>query len=217
VSTKLRTSALKRIRFAPVALLAGIFAAVLLSLSLTGTLSGFAASITNSSNTAASGTLIMQEQNAGATVTCLSTDGGSVSTNSATCSTINKFGGSTTMTPGNTVNTAISIKNTGTANASTFTLNPGATCTQSANGSANGTATDLCAKMNLVVTSGSTTVFSGTLASFKGAAASAITMPQAPAAGASVPFNFAVTLDSSAGNTYQGLAASVPMTWTFTA
>ncbi|WP_240347490.1 hypothetical protein [Curtobacterium sp. 24E2] len=31
VSTKLRTSALKRIRFAPVALLAGIFAAVLLS------------------------------------------------------------------------------------------------------------------------------------------------------------------------------------------
>ncbi len=40
-------------------------------------------------------------------------------------------------------------------------------------------------------------------------------MPQAPAAGATVPFNFAVTLDQSAGNTYQGLAASVPMTWTF--
>lgn len=217
MSDKLRTSALKRIRFAPVALLAGIFAAVLLSLSLTGTLSGFAASITNSSNTAASGTLIMQEQNAGATVTCLSTDGGSVSTNAATCSTINKFGGSSTMTPGNTVNTAISIKNTGTANAATFTLTPGATCTQSANGTINGTATDLCAKMNLVITSGATTVFNGTLASFKGAAASAITMPAAPAAGASVPFNFAVTLDPSAGNTYQGLAASVPMTWTFTA
>ena len=66
MSDKLRTSALKRIRFAPVALLAGIFAAVLLSLSLTGTLSGFAASITNTANSAASGTLIMQEQNAGA-------------------------------------------------------------------------------------------------------------------------------------------------------
>ncbi len=51
--SKPRTSALKRIRFAPVALVAGIFAALLLSLSLTGTLSGFAASITNSSNTAA--------------------------------------------------------------------------------------------------------------------------------------------------------------------
>lgn len=212
-----RISPVKRLRFAPVALIAGIFAAVLLSLSLTGTLSGFAASITNSSNTAASGTLVMQEQNANASVTCLSTDGGSVSTNSATCSTINKFGGSTTMTPGVTVNTPITIKNTGTSAASTFTLTPGATCTQSANGTQNGTATDLCSKMNLVITSGSTTVFSGTLASFKGAAASAFSMPAAPAAGASVPFNFAVTLDNSAGNTYQGLAASVPMTWTFTA
>ena len=217
MSNQLRISPLKRIRFAPVALLAGIFAAVLLSLSLTGTLSGFAASITNSSNTAAAGTLIMQEQSANAGVTCLSTDGGSVSTNAATCSTINKFGGSTTMTPGVTVNTPISIKNTGTAAASTFTLTPGATCTQSTPTAATGNATDLCAKMNLVITSGSTTVFSGTLASFKGAAASAFTMPAAPAAGVSTPFNFAVTLDPSAGNAYQGLAASVPMTWTFTA
>jgi len=217
VSNQLRISPLKRIRFAPVALLAGIFAAVLLSLSLTGTLSGFAASITNSSNTAAAGTLIMQEQSANAGVTCLSTDGGSVSTNAATCSTINKFGGSTTMTPGVTVNTPISIKNTGTAAASTFTLTPGATCTQSTPTAATGNATDLCAKMNLVITSGSTTVFSGTLASFKGAAASAFTMPAAPAAGVSTPFNFAVTLDQSAGNSYQGLSASMPMTWTFTA
>ena len=123
MSNQLRTSPLKRIRFAPVALLAGIFAAVLLSLSLTGTLSGFAASITNSSNTAASGTLIMQEQNANASVTCLSTDGGSVSTNAATCSTINKFGGSTTMTPGNTVNTPITIKNTGTVTELARTVN----------------------------------------------------------------------------------------------
>ena len=202
------------------ALLAGIFAAVLLSLSLTGTLSGFAASITNSSNTAGSGTLIMQEQNAGATVTCLSTDGRSVSTNSATCSTINKFGGSTTMTPGNTVNTAISIKNTGTAAASTFTLNPGATCTQSTNGSARQRHRDRPLRQDEPghhVRPRTTAPSSGTLASFKGAAASAFTMPQARAAGASFPFNFAVTLDSSAGNTYQGLAASVPMTWTFTA
>ncbi len=216
MSTPSHRSPLKRLRFAPVAVIAGVSASVFLALSLTGTLSGFAASITNDINTAASGTLTMQEQNAGGTVTCSSTDGGSVSTNSATCSSINKFGGSTTMTPGSTVNTSISIKNTGTANASTFTLSPGSTCTQSKNGSQNGTATDLCAKMKLVITSGSTTVFSGTLASFAGAAGSAFTMPAAPAAGATVPFTFAVTLDSSAGNAYQGLAASVPMTWTFT-
>ncbi|RFA23339.1 hypothetical protein [Subtercola boreus] len=205
----------KRRRFAPVALGAGVLGAVLLSLSLTGTMSGFVASITNSQNTAATGALVMQEQNSGATVTCLSTDGGSVSTNASTCATINKFGGSTTMTPGNTVTTPITIKNIGTVAATTFTLTPGATCTQTNVGTQNGTATDLCAKMNIVITSGATTVFSGTLASLAGAAPAAFTMPSAPAAGVLVPFSFAVTLASTAGNTYQGLQASLPLTWTF--
>lgn len=188
---------------------------MLLSLSLTGTMSGFVASITNSNNTAATGALVMQEQNSGATVTCLSTDGGSVSTNAATCATINKFGGSTTMTPGNTVTTPITIKNIGTVAASTFTLTPGGTCTQTNSGALNGTAVDLCAKLNVVITSGATTVFSGTAASLATATAAAFTMPTAPAAGTSVPFSFAVTLASSAGNAYQGLQASVPLTWSF--
>ena len=205
----------KRVRLAPLAVATGVLGAALLTISMSGTLSGFVASITNSTNTAATGALVMQEQNSGATVTCLSTDGGSVSTNSSTCSTINKFGGSTTMVPGQTVTTAISIKNAGTSAASTFTLTPGATCTQSNNGTVNGSATNLCAKMNVVISSGATTVFSGTLASLAGATATAFTMPAAPAAGVSVPFSFAVTLDSSAGNTYQGLAASLPLTWTF--
>ena len=211
------TRAPRRFRMAPIALIAGVGAAALLALSLTGTLSGFAASITNSSNTAASGTLVMQEQNAAGSVTCSSTDGGTVSTNAATCSTINKFGGSTTMTPGNTVTTSIAIKNTGTAAASTFTLTPGTKCTPSANGTTNGSATDICAKMNLKITSGAATIYTGTLAGFASTTASSLTLPAAPAAGVSVPFTFAVTLDSSADNTYQGLAASVPMTWTFTA
>ncbi|RFA18701.1 hypothetical protein [Subtercola boreus] len=205
----------KRRRFAPVALGAGVLGAVLLSLSLTGTMSGFVASITNSQNTAATGALVMQEQNAGATVTCLSTDGGSVSTNAATCATINKFGGSTLMTPGNTVTTPVTIKNIGTVAATTFTLTAGATCTQTNSGTLNGTATDLCAKMNIVITSGATTVFNGTLATLAGGTSAKFTMPAAPAAGVTVPFSFAVTLDSAAGNTYQGLQASVPLTWAF--
>ncbi|RAX44185.1 hypothetical protein DQ354_16555 [Arthrobacter sp. AQ5-06] len=207
----------KRRHFAPIVLLAGLVGTVLLSLSLTGTLSGFVASITNSSNTAASGSLVMQEQSTGGVpATCLSTDGGSVSTNSATCSTINKFGGSTVMVPGGpAVTTAITIKNAGSVAARTFTLTPGTSCTQSLNGAQNGTATDLCAKLNVVITSGATTVFTGTAASLAGAPAAAITMPAAPAAGVSVPFTIAVTLDTSAGNTYQGLAASLPLTWTF--
>jgi hypothetical protein len=204
----------KRLRFVPLAIGAGLLGALLLASSLTGTLSGFAASITNSTNTAGTGALTMQETNSGGTVTCSSTDGGSASTNSATCAGINKFGGSTTMVPGQTVSTSINIKNTGTVAASTFTLTPGASCTQSTNGAINGTATDLCAKLNVVITSGATTVFTGTLATLAGAT-TGITMPPAPAAGATVPFTFAVTLASSAGNTYQGLSASLPLTWTF--
>ena len=204
-----------RMRFAPLAIGTGVLAAVLLSASLTGTLSGFVASITNSNNTAATGALVMQEQNSGGTVTCLSTDGGSVSTNTSTCATINKFGGSTTMVPGQTITTAISIKNIGSVPASTFTLAPASTCSQTNSGTYNGTATNLCAKMNVVITSGATTVYSGTLASLGTAAASAFTMPAAPAAGVSTPFSFAVTLDSSADNTYQGLQATEKLIWTF--
>ena len=207
----------KRVRFAPLVLATSVAAAALLSVSMSGTLSGFVASITNTNNTAASGSLIMEEKSTGTTpVTCLSTDAGSVSTNTATCSTINKFGGSTTMVPGQTVSTSITIKNAGTVSANTFTLTPGATCAQSANAAAgaSGTATDFCSKLNVVITSGSTTVYSGTAAALAGTAAKSLSAAPVTA-GTSTPFTIAVTLDSSAGNTYQGLSASLPLTWTF--
>jgi len=193
-------------------LFGGIAATVALTSSLTGTTSGFAATITNDTNTAASGTLLMQEQNANASFTCLSTSGASIGTNSATCSTINKFGGSTTMVPGTTVVNTANIRNTGTVTANSFTLTPGATCTQSNNGAINGTATDLCAKMQILVQQGSTTLYSGTLAGLAGHAAFSLGTV-APAT--TVPFTFTVTLDPTANNTYQGLAASLPLTWTF--
>jgi hypothetical protein len=211
------TPEIKRRRFTRASIVTGVLGAALLSVSMTGTLSGFVASITNSTNTAGSGVIAMQEtSNTGTPATCSSTDGG-VTANSATCTTINKFGGNLNMVPGMTSTTSITIKNTGTVAASSFTLTPGANCVQSKNGSLNGTATDLCAKLNVVITSGTTTVFSGTAASLAGAPAASFTMPAAPAAGASVPFTFAVTLASSADNSYQGLAASLPLTWTFAA
>jgi hypothetical protein len=205
-----------RRRFTAGALITGVIGAALLTVSMTGTLSGFVASITNSTNTAATGTLVMEEKTTGGTpVTCLSTDGGSVSTNAATCSTINKFGGSTTMVPGGPASvTSLTIKNTGTVSASTFTLVPGATCAQSSNGTVNGSALDLCSKLNVVITSGASTVFSGTAATLAGAT-TAITMPAAPASGVSVPFTISVQLAATAGNTYQGLSASLPLTWSF--
>ncbi|WP_230673523.1 hypothetical protein [Rathayibacter sp. Leaf248] len=203
----------KRVRFAPLVIATSIAAAALLSVSMSGTLSGFVASITNSNNTAASGTLVMEEKSTGTTpVTCLSTDGGTVSTNTATCSTINKFGGSTNMTPGQTVTTGITIKNAGTVAANTFTLTPGATCAQTTNGTLSGTATDFCAKVKVVITSGTTEIFNGTAATLAGSAAKSL---GAVAAGVSTPFSIAVTLDSTANNTYQGLSASLPLTWSF--
>ena len=203
----------KRVRFAPLVIATSIAAAALLSVSMSGTLSGFVASITNSNNTAASGTLVMEEKSTGTTpVTCLSTDGGSVSTNTATCSTINKFGGSTNMTPGQTVTTAITIKNAGTVAANTFTLTPGATCAQTTNGTLSGTATDFCSKVKVVITSGATEIFNGTAATLAGSPVKSL---GAVAAGVSTPFSIAVTLDPAANNTYQGLSASLPLTWTF--
>lgn len=202
----------KRRRFTPIALTTGVLAAALLSVSMTGTLSGFVASITNSTNTTATGALIMQEQNAGGTITCLSTDGGSINTNTATCATINKLGGTTTpLTPGTPVSTNITITNIGTIKANTFTLTPAA-CTQSNFATPAGSATDLCAKLNLVITQGATTVYSGTAAAL---GTTARTITGGAAVGTSIPFTFTVTLDSTAGNTYQNLQASIPLTWTF--
>ena len=206
-------------RLTPLALLTGVLGAVVLALSMNSSLAAFTASITNSINTAGAGTLIMQEENAAGTVTCLSTDGASnnVATNSATCATINKYGGSTTMVPGQTVSTTVTIKNVGTSPAASFTLTPG-TCTQS--GNVTGSATDFCSKMNVVLTQavGSTTTTvtpaSSTLATLATAGPLSLSAPVAP--GATITFTFAVTLASGAGNTYQGLAASQPLVWTFT-
>jgi hypothetical protein len=115
------------------------------------------------------------------------------------------------------VSTTVTIKNVGTAPAASFTLAPG-TCTQS--GNVTGSATDLCTKLGLVLsqTVGATTTTitpaGSTLTSLASGGALALAAPVA--AGTTVSFTFAVTLASSAGNTYQGLAASQPLVWTFT-
>jgi len=209
----------KRLRFTPLALTTVLLSAGLLSMSVTGTLSGFTAAITNSINSAATGSLVMQEtgpdSTTGAQTTCTSTDGGSLATNTATCAVINKFGGSTTMVPGQTVQTTVVIKNTGSVRANTFTLTPGSTCTQT--GSVANSANDLCSKLKLTITQqGSTSnVFSDSLTNFAAASGTPISLP-AVASGDSATFTFAVTLDGSANSSYQGLKAAMPMTWTFT-
>lgn len=210
-------------RFISLIVAAGLVGAVFMSLAMTNTLSAFVASITNNQNTAATGSLILQETGAAGATACNSTDGtgNSVSNNAyATCTAFNKYGGSTTMAPSNAAGTTntqvttVNFKNTGTAAASAFTVGFGP-CGQTNNGAANGTATDFCTKLRVKVVSGSTVVTDSTASALAG---TTITLPTAlvPAASSAttVPFTFTTYVDSSAGNTYQGLAASQPITWT---
>jgi hypothetical protein len=205
-------------RFVLPAVIGGGAASLLLALSMSPTVAAFTASISNDTNTAASGTLIMQETSGSGSsaATCTSTDGvGGIGTNSATCSTINAYGGSLALVPGTSVSTDVTIKNTGSVPARTFSLDAGA-CTQN-NGPVNGGATDLCDKITVKIVSGSDVVYNGSLTAFTGQSVNIRQkLSTGPiAAGTSVSFTFTVTLDASADNTYAGLQASQPLTWTF--
>jgi hypothetical protein len=206
---------------------AGVAAAGVLALATTGTLSAFTAQITNSTNTAATGSLVMQETGttSGTAYTCTSTDAGttanSINTNTATCATINKYSGSTTLTPGATPTvTTVTLTNTGTVAATTFSVTPGA-CTQSNGPSTNpkGSAVDLCSKLNIAITTGAGagTAITGGTGTATALASKPITLAAPVAPGASVTFNFSVQLATTADNTYQNLAASQPIVWNFTA
>jgi len=203
----------KRSRFALHTVIAGAVASLVLALGVSPTVSAFIASIQNSTNTTGTGYLSMQEVS-GAN-TCNSTDGGSISTNSATCATINKYGGTAApLVPGGTQTTTVTVKNTGNVTANAFTLTPSA-CTQSNLGTPNGTATDLCSQITLNITSGATTVYNGTLTAFSAPVNLVTVLGSTVAANATVSFSFQVTLASGAGNTYQGLQVSQPLTWAF--
>jgi len=199
--------------------IAGGLSSLVLAVGMTPTFSAFTASIANTVNTAGTGTLTMQESNSTGTVLCTS-DSTTVSNNAATCATINKYGGDLGMTIGESVTTTINIKNTGTLDAASFSLTPGA-CAQSNNGTVNGTATDLCTKTTVTIVSGSKTIFSGT-AQALGTGGSIDLLSKlgtsSVASGATIPVTFTVKLgDTTLGNTYQGLKISQPMTWAFSA
>lgn len=206
-----------RARLVPLTIATALVSATVVSLSVTGTLSTFVASIVNNGNAATSGSLMMQESNANASTTCYSntTASGPISgANEANCSSINKFGGEL-LAPNRPVVTTVTIKNSGSLAAGTFSLIPGATCDSSAAASPSGSATDFCSKVNLKVeqAGAASAVYNGSLAAFAGSASKPLTTL---AAGDSSVFTFTVTLDPNADNSYQALKATVPMTWRFT-
>lgn len=210
----------KRVRFAPIALIAGLAGAATLGLSTTGTLSTFTASILNGSNAATAATLTMQETDTN-NHTCTSTG----SANTVSCGVINKFGGNVLL-PGSAGNSVqVTIANTGSATVGSFTLTPGA-CTPSTTSGAIGTA-DPCAKMNLVLTATptggtATQLYNGTIGNFAttyGTTPLGITGANIPTpnSASTTTFTFTVTLPSGSDNTYQGRIATVPLTWAFSA
>jgi hypothetical protein len=212
------TSSKKRKLSLPLVLAGGI-SSLVLALGMSPTFSAFSASIQNTVDTAGSGALIMQETDSSGSTICNSADSTTLASNSATCATINKYGGNISMVPGQIVNTTINIKDTGTVNASSFSLTPGL-CTQTANGNTSVTApTDLCTKIKIVIMSGTHEIFNGTAASLYTLGVIDVNLklgvPSIVAGAVATPFVFTVTLDSSVGNAYQGLKVSQPLTWTF--
>lgn len=219
MNTELNSDARRR-GFAIPVIIAGALSSVLLAFSMTPTFSALSAEITNSINTAGTGTLVMQEtgpNSSGNTVTC-TTDGGGT----ATCASINKFGAGMAMKPGATVSIPITIKNAGSLPASTFTVkaNPCEDQVQTT-ATVSGTGTNLCDLYSVkIVKSGTpaTTVQDTiTLTNFNTATATTPVSIGAVAAGASVDLTLTVTLSTSASAANQGRYVSQPIIWTFQA
>lgn len=200
-------------------------AAVLLLLGTTGTLSSWTSAIlTNSSNTALTSTaVILKEANSGGTVTCYSS---ASTTNSATCSTIDKYGGTATpLTPGTNQVTTVTFFNVGSRTGTSFALVP-ASCTQNPiAGSGTPAAGNVCTNGDLTVAiscSPGATYVSGSAWSdlvYAGAAPPTATKTHTATsgdlnAGASWTCQFTVALAAAAGPTDQNISIAQSLQWT---
>jgi len=197
----------------------------MLTLSVDGTLSDWSTAIIgNSTDTVATAAaVILQEVGPDGTAahtsqTCRSSDGAS---NSATCSTINKYGGtSSPLVPGGSQATDVTFTNLGAADASSFVLTPGTCASSPSTGTP--TPNNLCTTDLTVAIScsGGSTYAAGSawtdLVRGAGPAGTIPTLTHAAglAAGASATCRFTVALPSGASVLDQGVTVSQPLTWT---
>lgn len=201
----------------------GALAAAVLVLAVNGTLSSWtSALITNDHNTAgATSTYVALVETDGIS-TCDTTT--LPNNTDAACSTINKYGGDTTMSPGDASVVDVTFTNPGTGDGNTFSYAPG-TCTSTA-----GTGgVDLCTDGDLTVTVACSTGVTysvpdviaalgqsatpGTLTSKSWAASPAL----ASASASAVTCRFTTTLASAAKPSDAGSQVSQPVTWTLDA
>lgn len=90
-----------------------------------GTLGAYTAQITNSGNSAGTGKLTMSESEIVDGQPTKTEDTSKGKNNTISVSDINKYGGSMKMVPGDSKTTTVQFKNTGSVDASAFTLNFG--------------------------------------------------------------------------------------------
>lgn len=210
----------KRRRFTALALGTGLAGSLAIALSMGASLSSLTATINNSVNTAASATMAITETGTtGATGTCNSYD------TTATCSTINKYGGTgTPLVPGASQTQVVTFTNTGNVPVGSSSLTPsacvaatvvpavpGATTPTTPNTSAG----NLCSVLNIAVYKGATAtgtaLYNGPASGFT----APVTTLGSIAAGASQAYTFVVALPQAATNAVQGQTVSQPLGWTF--
>ncbi|RNL79187.1 hypothetical protein [Nocardioides marmorisolisilvae] len=197
-------------------------AATILVLGVNGTLSSWtSAVISNDTNTVATASAVILRE-VGPSATCLSSSGTS---NSYTCSTVNKYGGtSSPLAPGGSQVTDVVFSNVGSAAASTFVLTTGS-CTQSPTaGSGTPPAANVCTSGDLTVAiscSNGATYSAGSAwadlvyaAGAPGSIGATLTHTATLAAGSSFTCRFTVALSASASVLAQGITASQALTWT---
>jgi len=219
----------KRRRFAPLVWAGSIAAVVILASSVTGSLSGFTASVTNQGNKAGTGQapvlLETGPNSSGVSTTCASTSG----TNGAyTCTSINKYGNgglaNLALVPGASASTTVTFANTGTQPANTFTLVAG-TCSTATQGATSGTG-NLCTDSAFTVTvqcaqgtaAGTSALNEGPVSPAALATASPLTITGGLASGTApantVTCTIVTALAGTATNAEAGLTATQDLTWT---
>ncbi|GAA4099437.1 hypothetical protein ACFFOS_22215 [Nocardioides kongjuensis] len=190
---------------------AGATAAVILVLGISGTLSSWtSAIITNDDNTVeAAQSLVLQETGPG-NVVCTSTDGGG-SGNSATCSTIDKYGGTAVpLGPGDHQTVTVSLENTGTGSGA-LTLAPGSCVTSAGSPSASA---DLCDVATVTVACTTPSTVDTTATPVALSALAQLSVVTTLAAGESTDCTFDVALPASASPQVGGQVATQPLVWT---
>ncbi|MFV0459940.1 MAG: hypothetical protein ACK5MT_14340 [Actinomycetales bacterium] len=188
--------------------ISGGLAAGVLAVGLNGTLSSWVtATIANDANTAAAATSVILTETDG-TATCSSTQNGGAG-NSYTCSTINKYGGTTTpLLPGDSQSVTVTMSNTGTGDGA-LALDAGA-CVATGGQAATDS---LCEVATVAVScpAGTTTKAPTTLATFD---ADSPTSVGGLTAGSSLSCTFTVSLPAGTSPVYSGQSLTQPLTWT---